>query len=113
MGERISKSILYTSVLTAIDNSGEQAGLGNMAKKVNCIIICLQNLTNAAERSFDKKMKITIFVTNVNQACDNPIQWRRYFTRGPDSTLVEVSRLKSPEVIVEIEPVFRIPGDPD
>ena len=74
---RISKSILYTSVLTAGDNSSEKVGLGNMAKKYNYIIICLQNLTNAAERSFDKKMKITIFVTNVNQACDNPIQWRR------------------------------------
>ena len=113
MGERISKSILYTSVLTAIDNSGEQACLGNMAKKFNCIIICLQNLTNAAERSFDEKMMITVFVTDVNQACDDPIEWRRYFTGGPDSTLVEVSQLKSPEVIVESEPVFRIPGDPD
>ena len=72
MGERISKSILYTSVLTARDYSGEQVGLGNMAKKFNYIIICLQNLTNAAERSFDEKMKITVFVTDVNQACDNP-----------------------------------------
>ena len=72
MGERISKSILYTSVLTARDNSGEQFSIGNMAKRFNCIIICLQNLTNAAERSFDEKMKITVFVTDVNQACDNP-----------------------------------------
>ena len=83
-----------------------------MAKKFNCIILCLQKLTNAAGRSFDEKMKIADFVTDVNQACDNPIQWRRYVTAGPDGTLVEVSRPKSPAVIVEIEPVFRILGDP-
>ena len=113
MGERISKSILYTSGLIARDNSGEQVGLGNMAKKFNCIIFCLQKLTNAAGRSFDEKMKIADFVTDVNQACDNPIQWRRYVNAGPDGTLVEVSRSKSPEVIVGIEAVFRIPGGPD
>ena len=68
MGERNGKSILHTSVLTARDNSGEQVSLGNMAKKFNCIIICLQNLTNAAGRSFDEKMKIQAGAANKEMA---------------------------------------------
>ena len=57
--------------------------------------------------------KIMIFVTDIDQAYADPSQWRRYFTGRPASTLVEVSRLKSPEILVEIEAVFHIPDDSD
>ena len=53
--------------------------------------------------------KITIFVTDIDKAYADPEQWRRFFTGRPASTLVEVSRLKSPEIMVEIEAVFHIP----
>ncbi|MGH7153313.1 MAG: Rid family hydrolase [Acetobacteraceae bacterium] len=35
--------------------------------------------------------------------------WRRYFVGRPASTLVEVRRLVSPDMLVEIEAVARLP----
>ena len=66
----------------------------------------------AAGTGFDHMAKITIFVTDIDRAYADSSQWRRYFQARPASTLVEVSALKTPEVMVEIEAVFEVPREP-
>ena len=112
-GVKVSGSVLYTAGLTARDDTGALVGPGDMAKQFEYIFYRLQQLADAAGTSFDEMAKITIFVTDIERAYADPGQWRRYFTGRPASTLVEVSRLKSPEVLVEIEAVFHIPDDGD
>lgn len=108
-GVKVSGSMLYTAGLTARDDAGNPVGPGDMAKQFEHIFLRLQQLADAAGTSFDEMVKITIFVTDIDQAYANPEMWRRHFTGRPASTLVEVSRLKSPEILVEIEAVFHIP----
>lgn len=108
-GVKVSGSTLYTSGLTARDDEGNPVGPGDMAAQFEHIFFRLQQLVDAAGTSFDEMVKITIFVTDIDRAYADPDQWRRYFTGRPASTLVEVSRLKSPEILVEIEAVFHIP----
>jgi enamine deaminase RidA (YjgF/YER057c/UK114 family) len=110
-GVKVSGSMLYTSGLTARDDSGAPVGPGDMARQFEHIFFRLQQLADAAGTNFDQMAKITIFVTDIDRAYADPDQWRRYFTGRPASTLVEVSRLKSPEIMVEIEAVFHIPDD--
>ena len=112
-GVKVSGSVLYTAGLTARDDVGEPVGPGDMAKQFEYIFYRLQQLADAAGTSFDQMAKITIFVTDIDQAYADLSQWCRYFTGRPASTLVEVSRLKSPEILVEIEAVFHIPDDND
>ncbi len=108
-GVKVSGSILYTSGLTSRDDSGAPVGPSDMAKQFEQIFFRLQQLATAAGTNFDQMAKITIFVTDIDKAYADPEQWRRFFTGRPASTLVEVSRLKSPEIMVEIEAVFHIP----
>ncbi|NKB56479.1 MAG: RidA family protein [Alphaproteobacteria bacterium] len=108
-GVTVSGPVLYTAGFTARDDAGGVVGPGNMAKQFEQIFIRLQQVASAAGTGLEHMVKVTIFVTDIDRAYADPEQWRRYFTGRPASTLVEVSRLKSPEVLVEIEAVFHIP----
>ena len=80
-----------------------------MARQFEQIFSRLKQIAAAAGTDLEHMVKITMFVTDIDQAYADPGQWRRYFTSRPASTLVEVSRLKSPEIMVEIEAVFHFP----
>ena len=112
-GVEVSESVFYTAGLTARDDAGEPVGLGDMAKQFEFISYRLQQLADAARINFDNMAKITKFVTDIDQAYADPSQWRCYFTGRPASTLVEVSRRKSPEILAEIEAVFHMSDDSD
>ena len=108
-GVKVSGPVLYTAGLTARDDAGAPVGSGDMNKQFEQIFFRLKQIATAAGTSLEHLVKITIFVTDIDQAYADPAQWRRYFIGRPASTLVEVSRLKSPEIMVEIEAVFNIP----
>lgn len=106
---KVSGSVLYTAGLTSRDDDGAPVGPGDMAKQFEQIFFRLKQIAIAAGTDLEHLVKVTIFVTDIDKAYADPEQWRRYFTGRPASTLVEVSRLKSPEIMVEIEAVFHIP----
>ena len=110
-GVKVSGQLLYTAGVTARDDDGVLVGPGDMAKQFEQIFLRLRQITSAAGTGFEHMVKITIFVTDINRAYADSNQWRQYFSGRPASTLVEVSALKSPEVLVEIEAVFEVPGD--
>lgn len=108
-GVKVSGQLLFTAGMTARDDDGALVGPGDMAKQFEQIFFRLQQITAAAGTDFDHMVKITIFVTDIDRAYADSSQWRRYFSGRPASTLVEVSALKSPDVLVEIEAVFEVP----
>ncbi len=108
---KVNGSVLYTAGFTSRDDAGGVVGPGDMAKQFEQIFLRLGQVAAAAGTSFEDMAKVTIFVTDIDRAYADPEQWRRYFIGRPASTLVEVSRLKSPEIMVEIEAVFHIPDD--
>ncbi|MFY0611081.1 MAG: RidA family protein [Hyphomicrobiaceae bacterium] len=110
---RVSGELLFTAGLTARDDNGDVVGPGDMALQFEQIFLRLSQVAAAAGTDFDHMVKITIFVTDIDRAYADPGQWRRYFTGRPASTLVEVSSLKEPGVLVEIEAVFEIPDGKD
>jgi 2-iminobutanoate/2-iminopropanoate deaminase len=111
-GVQVSGSVLYTAGFTARDDAGAVVGPGDMAMQFEQIFLRLEQIAKAAGAGLENMAKITIFVTDIDRAYADPNQWRRYFIGRPASTLVEVSRLKSPEILVEIEAVFHIPDEP-
>lgn len=106
---KVSGQLLFTAGLTARDDNGEIVGPGDMAKQFEQVFLRLGQVAEQANTSFDHMVKITIFVTDIDRAYADPSQWRRYFSGRPASTLVEVSSLKGPDVLVEVEAVFEIP----
>ena len=106
---KVSGSMLYTAGLTSRDDDGMPVGPGDMAKQFEQIFFRLKQIATAGGTDLEHLVKVTIFVTDIDKAYADPEQWRRYCTGRPASTLVEVSRLKSPDIMVEIEAVFHVP----
>lgn len=69
----------------------------------------IRNLVEAAGGKMNDVVKVTIFVTNIS---NNTGVWKarqEFFTGDfPTSTLVEISALAAPELLVEIEAVAMI-----
>jgi len=106
---KVSGQLLFTAGMTARDDEGELVGAGNMAKQFEQVFLRLSQVASAGGTNFDHMVEVTIFVTDIGRAYADPSQWRRYFTARPASTLVEVSSLKGPEVMVEVEALFEMP----
>ena len=58
---------------------------------------------------FGDVVKWTMYTTDIDGFGANAEVWQRYFINKPASTLVEVSRLVHPDMMVEIEAVAVLP----
>ncbi len=99
----------YVSGMTA--RGGDPEALGRMDEYAQAKVIFgkIKSLVEAAGGAMSDVVKITVFLTRI---ANNTKVWeaRREFFSGdfPASTLVEVSALAAPEILVEIEAVAHI-----
>jgi len=101
--------VAYVSGMTA--RSADPKALASMDEYAQAKVIFgkIKSLVEAAGGAMSDVVKITIFLTEI---ANNAKVWqaRREFFTGdfPASTLVEVSALAAPEILVEIEAVAHI-----
>ncbi len=101
--------VAYVSGMTA--RSADPKALASMDEYAQAKVIFgkIKSLVEAAGGAMSDVVKITIFLTEI---ANNTKVWqaRREFFTGdfPASTLVEVSALAAPEILVEIEAVAYI-----
>ncbi len=101
--------VAYVSGMTA--RGADLKALGAMDEYAQAKVIFgkIKSLVEAAGGAMSDVVKITIFLTEI---ANNTKVWqaRREFFTGdfPASTLVEVSALAAPEILVEIEAVAHI-----
>jgi len=84
----------------------EVVGGSSMYEQSKAILTKIRHLIEAAGGRMDDIVKVTIFVTDITRR-EEVWQARREFFTGdfPVSTLVEVSALAAPDLLVEIEAV--------
>ncbi len=101
--------VAYVSGMTA--RGADPQALGKMDEYAQAKVIFgkIKSLVEAAGGAMSDVVKITIFLTRI---ANNTKVWeaRREFFTGdfPASTLVEVSALAAPEILVEIEAIAYI-----
>lgn len=101
--------VAYVSGMTA--RGGDPEALGRMDEYAQAKVIFgkIKSLVEAAGGAMSDVVKITVFLTRI---AHNTKVWeaRREFFTGdfPASTLVEVSALAAPEILVEIEAIAYI-----
>ncbi len=107
-GVVVSGRVLYTSGITARDGDGNVVGPGDMAAQIEQVFQNLGDIFTAAGTNFSRVIKYTIFVTDIGA-------WQAarhlafpYYVDKPAATLVEVSRLADPDVVVEVEAVAAV-----
>ena len=105
---RVGETV-YVSGMTARAMDGETM-LGNDEYEQSKVVFeKIKDLVEAAGGRMDDVVKMTIFVTNI---ANNREVWRarKEFFSGdfPACSLVEVSKLAKPEILVEIEAIAQL-----
>ncbi|RPD42027.1 RidA family protein [Chitinophaga barathri] len=98
--------LLFISGQTAIDGSGQLAGIGNFDIQAEKTFENLQKVLEAGGSSLKNVIKVTIFLRSMENF-NKIVELRgRYFTAPyPADTIVEVSSLYSPDALIEIEAI--------
>jgi 2-iminobutanoate/2-iminopropanoate deaminase len=104
--------LLFVSGRVGID-PGSQTVPDDVADQARLVFAHIGRVLNAAGASFADVLKVTVFLTDINDRPKiNPVRREFFGDHRPASTLVEVSRLVRPEAKVEVEAVAGIPDRP-
>ncbi|WP_434585400.1 RidA family protein [Klebsiella sp. R390] len=97
---------LYISGLTAFGTPAQQSGIAEQAEEIFCQI---RKIVTAEGADFSSLIKVTIFITSFEEInALREVLYRHYGEHLPASSLVEVSRLFSSDLKIEIETVFAL-----
>ena len=96
-------NLIEVAGTTAVRN-GAIVGRGNAYEQAKCIFEIIEQTLKEAGAGMDKVIRTRMFVTDISLWQDVGRAHGEFFkTVKPASTLVEISRLIDPEMLVEIE----------
>lgn len=105
-----ARDLLFVSGIVAVDAQGSLVGGDDVVVQTEQVFENMRAVLTAAGCAFEDVVKITIFLTDVDDRAKlNPLRREAFGSARPASTLVEVSRLAVPGAKVEIEAVALIP----
>lgn len=97
---------LYISGLTAFGTAAQHQGIVEQAEE---IFRQIRTIASIEGIDFSALIKVTIFITSFEQInALREVLYRNYGDHLPASSLVEVSRLFSPDLTIEIEAIFAL-----
>lgn len=99
---------LFTSGLTARAADGDIVGVGDMAAQIDRVLANLADVLRQAGADWSRVVKFTIFVTDIDAYREALAGRRDHMAGAPAATLVEVSRLADPALMVEIEAIVAL-----
>lgn len=95
---------LYISGLTAFGTAAQHEGIAKQAEE---IFSQIKKIASTEGTDFSALIKVTIFITSFEDINElRKVLFRNYGDHLPASSLVEVSRLFSPDLSIEIEAIF-------
>jgi 2-iminobutanoate/2-iminopropanoate deaminase len=103
-------TLVFVSGLTSRAPDGTVVGVGDVRKQTETILENMQSVLAEAGGSLDDVVKLTVYIRNMKDFAAIHEVRRRYFRPPlPASTMVEVSMLVDPELLIEIEAIAVIP----
>lgn len=102
---------LHTAGVTARDSQGQLVGEGDMREQTAQCFRNLDDIIKTAGARWEDVVKLTLYTTDIERFHTETIELRApYFVGKPAATLLEVSRLIDPRMLVEVEAVVHLPG---
>jgi len=97
---------IYTSGLTSRNKEGEVVGKGDIKLQTETVLNNMRTILGEAGATMDDIVKLTVFIRDMG-LFDQIHEVRRSFFREPypASTMVEVSMLADPDLLIEIEAI--------
>jgi len=104
--------LLFVSGQVAFDEAGAIVGVGDMQAQTRQALRNLGAVLEAAGATFADVVKLTYFVRDIDAIAAIRAARNEFIDTAnpPASTLVEVSRLFVPDLLIEIEAVAVAPG---
>lgn len=100
---------IYIAGQIAFDASGKVVGAGDMKAQTEQVFKNLEAALKAAGATFADVVKMNTYVTDISQiAVIREVRGRYFGTTTPASTLVQVSGLARPELMIEIEVIAAV-----
>ena len=97
-------NIVEVTGTVAVDEQGKIAGAGNAYEQTKFIIQKIEKVLHQADAKLSDVVRTRMFVTNISLWEEYGRAHGEFFkTIKPCTTLVEVSKLISPEYLIEIE----------
>ena len=102
--------LLFVSGIVPVDENRELVGGGDVAAQARKVFENMGHVLAAAGCSFADVVKVTVFLTDVNdRPLVNPVRQAVFGDTRPASTLVEVPALVIPGAKIEVEAVALLP----
>jgi enamine deaminase RidA (YjgF/YER057c/UK114 family) len=112
LGVVSSGRFLHTAGITARDRDGEIVGVGDIVAQTRQCYENIGDILAAAGAGWGDVIKYLIFTTDIQAFSDQTRELRaKYYVNRPAATLVEVSRLADPRMMVEIEAIVSLPEE--
>jgi len=103
--------VLYVSGCGPLDGDMNLIGGDDVAAQARQVFVNLQRVLEAAGASFADVLKVTVYLTDVNDREKiNPVRQEFFGDARPASTLIGVAALAIPGMKVEIEAVVGMPS---
>jgi reactive intermediate/imine deaminase len=101
---------IYIAGQVALDKSGNVVGKGDFAAQTTQVFENLKSALAAGGATFDNLVKVTTFVTDLSQMQTlRSIRAKYYGKNPPASTLVQIMKLASDDLMIEIEAIAVVP----
>ncbi|NBW79772.1 MAG: RidA family protein [Betaproteobacteria bacterium] len=103
------KSMIFVSGQVSRDNEGQQVGVGSMLEQTRQCFRNIETCLNAAGGSLSDIVWTTVYTTDMREFRQIVAAREEFFkTNLPTSTMVEVSHLADPGLMVEIQVIAAI-----
>ncbi len=97
---------LYISGMVSMDAEGNVVGEGDVKLQTQTVLNNIQAALEEAGADFGDIVKVTVFIRDMELYDEIHEVRRRYFTEPfPASSMVEVSKLIDPRLLIEIEAI--------
>lgn len=98
--------LLFISGSTARDEKGNVVGKGDIKAQTRQVLENMKKVLDEVGATFDNIVKVTVYITDMRNFKEIHEVRAKYFKKDfPASTLVQVSSLHSPDILIEIEAV--------
>ncbi len=105
--------LLFISGIAPLDGENKLMAPGDVVAQAEIVFGKMDRILQQAGGSFANVLRVTVYLTDVNDRVRiNPIRQRVFGATRPASTLIEVSALAVPGMLVEVEAVAGIPAPP-
>jgi 2-iminobutanoate/2-iminopropanoate deaminase len=103
--------LLLVSGCAPLDEDGNLVGEGDVGGQTRQVLESMDRILRHAGASFADVLKVTVFMTDVSQRrAANTVRQEFFGAARPASTLIEVSALAVPGMLIEIEAIVGLPG---